>query len=103
MILYLVIAALTGPQHADVLLAVAARSGRDARAAWTRAQASPDLDSLRAAFRAGVVAVRCMRRAAADGHNAALARDLEAKADQVWSAIEVIKPRYTAAFFASLN
>ena len=92
----------TGKQHADILLAVAARAGRDARAAWRRARATPNLANLRAAFRACVIAVQCVNRAAADAHNAPLAPGLRAKAREINAAIETLKPKYSDAFLATL-
>lgn len=83
--------------HAAILLKVAARTVREARQAW-RLVIPGDTASLRSAFRACVLAMQALHRAAAvRAHDAREYQRLTAKANRMAGAANDLKARLVRA------
>jgi hypothetical protein len=85
-----------------VLLRVAARAIAEARSAWKRAHGSSDATTLRAAFRACVLAARAARTAAqAYAHDAHEPHRLMVEAQKLDAAAEDLKARLVETVVAT--
>ena len=85
--------------HATILLACAEKTITEARDAWRRARASPDLDSLRSALRLCILAARFSHRAAeAWAQEPTRANRLTVDAKNLEAAVADIKLRLAAVY-----
>lgn len=89
---------LSPEAHGLILLQVASRTLRDARAAWRRARDSTDEHVLRAAYQACMLAAHAMRDAVyAPGNDSAETRRIHAQMKRIDDAADELKTRLVRA------